>query len=168
VADHDAEFSSYVVHKERDLRRLATALCGDWSRAQDFAQVALVKLYVAWPRLRDRTAIDGYVRKILLRAIIDDSRRLWSRKEALVYDVPSQAVADPCVATAMIVRQALMSLPVRQRAAVVLRVYEQLTVQQTAELLRCSEGTVKSQVSRGLARLREIFVELEFEGGGRG
>jgi RNA polymerase sigma factor (sigma-70 family) len=68
----------------------------------------------------------------------------------------------------MIVRQALMSLPVRQRAAVVLRVYEQLTVQQTAELLRCSEGTVKSQVSRGLARLREILVELEFEGGGRG
>jgi RNA polymerase sigma-70 factor (sigma-E family) len=138
---------------------VAYAICADWSRADDLLQTALVKLYVAWPRVRERGREEAYVRRILVRANIDESRRPWRREspgldghdrvadQAVDYDERSSLVG------------ALHQLPVMQRKVVVLRHLVGLTVAETAEELGIGEGTVKSHSSRGLERLREVLAE---------
>ena len=103
--------------------------------------------------------MDAYVRKIVVRAAIDDSRRWFRRSETAVAAVPDIVPAPaPGTDDTIDVRRALAELPPGQRAAVVLRYWEDLPIAETAELLGCSEGTVKSQASKGLAALRPLLA----------
>jgi len=158
VTDRDREFGEYFDARVAVMRRTAYLLCGDWHRAEDLVQTALVKLYVAWPRVRRSGAVDAYARQVLVRTAIDDSRRWFRRRETAVHAVPEHPAADRNVDDEMDVRRALAALPPGQRAVVVLRYWEDLPVSDTANLLGCSEGTVKSQAAKGLAALRRLLA----------
>jgi RNA polymerase sigma-70 factor (sigma-E family) len=152
--DRESAYVDYVTARRPHLRRVAYALCGDWHRADDLLQIALVKLYVAWPRVRRSGAEDAYVRKILVRTSIDESRRPWRREHATEH-LPDRPAAEPTgVEDREELFEALQALPPQQRAAVLLRHWLGLSVTETAAELGISEGTVKSHTSRGLAALR--------------
>lgn len=156
----DAEFSQYVAARRDAVRRTAYLLCGDWHQADDLTQTAFVKLYGAWGRIREKAALDAYVRSTLVRATVDESRRPWRREKATcaVPDIPAPFDIAQVVADREMVRAALAAVPSGQRAVLVLRYFEGLDVAATAAALGCSEGNVKSQTSRGLAALREALV----------
>ena len=159
MQDRDREFHAYFEARVAVVRRTAYLLCGDWHRAEDLAQTALAKLYVAWPRLNRNGQVDAYVRKIVVRAAIDDSRRWFRRRETTMSAVPDiETAGAPGVDDVLDVRRALAELPPGQRAAVILRYWEDLPIAETAELLGCSEGTVKSQAAKGLAALRHLLA----------
>jgi len=160
-ADRESSYVDYVTARREHLRRVAYALCGDWHRADDLLQTALVKLYVAWPRVRRAGSEDAYVRRILVRASIDESRRPWRRERAT--DVlPEGPAAEPTgVEERSELFAALQALPAQQRASVVLRHWLGLSVAETAHELGISEGTVKSHTSRGLAALRLTLEPTE-------
>jgi RNA polymerase sigma-70 factor (sigma-E family) len=160
----EQEFAEYFAARRDAVRRTAYALCGDWHRADDLAQTAFVALHRRWRKIRDRGALDAYVRKTLVRALIDETRRPW-RRERYVEEMPEvassnssdvDAVGDS-VATRSALLDGLRRVPPRQRAVLVLRFLEGLDVAAVAEALKCSEGTVKSQTARGLATLREVL-----------
>lgn len=157
MRDRDREFGEFFDARVVLLRRTAFLLCGDWHRAEDLTQVALEKLYTAWPRLRRGGPVDAYARQILVRVVIDDSRRGFRRSETAVDTVPDVPAARLGTDEALDVRRALAALPPGQRAAVVLRYWEDLPIKETANLLGCSEGTVKSQAAKGLAALRRLL-----------
>ncbi|MFD7655304.1 SigE family RNA polymerase sigma factor [Actinosynnema sp. NPDC059797] len=160
--DRDSEFGEYVDARALVMRRTAYLLCGDWHRAEDLVQTALTKLYVAWPRLRRDGAVDAYARKVLVRTAIDESRLAFRRRETVVDTVPEVPAPEPASALPgagadLDVRRALAALPPGQRAVVVLRYWEDLSVTETARLLGRTEGTVKSQAAKGLAALRALL-----------
>lgn len=156
----EQEFAEYFAARRDAVRRTAYALCGDWHRADDLAQTAFVALHRRWRKIRDRGALDAYVRKTLVRALIDETRRPW-RRERFVEEMPEVASKDGEVGDSVATRSALLDglrrVPPRQRAVLVLRFLEGLDVAAVAEALKCSEGTVKSQTSRGLATLRDVL-----------
>lgn len=154
--DGEQDFDAYFRARRDAVRRTAYLLCGDWHRADDHAQAAFVALHRHWRRIRDRAALDAWMRKTLVRSVVDESRRPWRRERFT--DVPAHAVtvdgpADG-VATRHVLVDGLRSVPPRQRAVLVLRFLEGLDVAATAEVLGCSAGTVKSQTAHGLAALR--------------
>jgi len=134
-------------------------MVGDTQLAQDLVQEALTKTYVAWPRLRDPHNAEAYCRKAITTTAITWFRRKGWRNERptehLPDDVRDVAGPEASVAERDAVWRELQQLPPRQRAALVLRFYQDLTEAQTAEAMGCAVGTVKSQVSAGLAKLRE-------------
>lgn len=147
----EGEYREYVAARAPALRRTAYLLCGDWHRAEDVVQAVLIALYVHPPR--DWEAVDGWVRTALMRRVIDESRRPW-RRERPVEALPDTPMLQHDSAERMALLDALRTLPIRQRAVVVLRFWDDLSVQDTAAALDISEGTVKSHSSRGLAALR--------------
>jgi RNA polymerase sigma-70 factor (sigma-E family) len=156
--DADEEFTAYVEESAARLRRTAYLLCGDWQRAEDELQAALVKLYLSWNRVRVRGALDAFVRTTLVRGLIDEHRRPW-RRERPHAALPDRVMPESLpVEDRLTVRDSLSRVPPRQRAVLVLRFYEDCDVAETARLIGCSEGTVKSQTARGLARLRELLT----------
>lgn len=170
TAGRDAEFSAYFAARRDPVRRLAYLLTGDWYKADDLAQTAFLKLYGAWDRVRDRSAMDAYVRSCLVRSIVDESRRPW-RREKVVEFLPEDAdVGGSDIATLVadreVFRQALAEVPPKQRTVLVLRYYEGLDVAAAAAALGISEGTVKSQTARGLAALRRAVEALGVPGPG--
>lgn len=168
MADRDAEFGEYLDSRATVMRRTAFLLSGgDWHRAEDLVQTTLTKIYLAWSRLRRDGAIDAYARKVMVRSAIDDSRRAFRRRENVVDRPPEVVVAPPGVDDALDVRRALARLPPGQRAVVVLRYWEDLSVAETAKVLGRSEGTVKSQAAKGLATLRALLSEPVLVEGGR-
>lgn len=164
--EEEAQFSAYVTDRRDRMRRTAYLLCGDWHRADDLTQIAFVKLYGAWRQIRDRGALDAFVRRCLVRATVDESRRPWRRERAVeVLPEPAeQAGAAADIASGVVDRQlmrsALAGVPPGQRAVLVLRYYEGMDVAATAAALECSEGNVKSQTARGLAALRAALAGL--------
>jgi RNA polymerase sigma-70 factor (sigma-E family) len=156
----EQEFAEYFAARRDAVRRTAFMLCGDWHRADDLAQTAFVALHRRWRKVRDRGALDAYVRRTLVRAMIDETRRPW-RRERFVDELPEVANPDGEVGEAVANRSALLDglrrVPPRQRAVLVLRFLEGLDVAATAEALKCSEGTVKSQTARGLTALRDVL-----------
>lgn len=152
-----AEFSAWVAARQPALRRTAYLLCaGDGHAADDLTQATLAKMYVAWSRLRDHHSLDAYARRVML----NEHRSLWrraSRRHEVVTEVlPEQAVAAQEYDGARDAVWALVqTLPRKQRAVIVLRYYEELSETEIAEALGISVGTVKSQASRALAKLRE-------------
>jgi RNA polymerase sigma-70 factor (sigma-E family) len=155
--DREAEFTAYVAARRPHLRRTAFLICGDWHAAEDLVQTALAKLYVAWPRLRSDVSPEAYVRRTLVRAHIDETRRPW-RREAATADAPDQAAEQGVtVEDHDALLRALAALPTGQRHAVVLRHWLGLSVDETADDLGCSVGTVKSQTARAVTRLREAL-----------
>ena len=155
--EHDEEFVAFADSALPKLTRTAYLLCGDWHRAEDVAQEALVRLYVAWPRVDRREGLMAYARRTMLRLLIDQSRRPWRRavSQAEARDGAVQ-VGDGTgeVRDRVVLVQALQQVSGRRRACLVLRYFNDLSVSETARLLGCTEGTVKSQTSRGLDELR--------------
>ena len=150
-----AAFAEFVAARSPSLHRTAYLLVGDRGLAQDLLQEALTKTYVAWPRLRDPRRAEAYARKALTTtAITWYRRRSWGERP--VDTVPERVRVGHAdeLATKDLLWQALQALPPRQRAAIVLRYYEDLTEAQTADVLGCAVGTVKSQVHDGLRSLR--------------
>ena len=154
-ADWEREFVEYVGTRGQALRATAYLLCGDWHRAEDLAQTALIKLYLAWRRIRHDESLDGYARRVLVRAFLDERRRPWRREFA--GEPPEQAARPDPADERLDLLAALARLPRSQRVAVVLRYWEDLGVAETAALLGVSEGTVKSASYRGLAALRAVL-----------
>jgi RNA polymerase sigma-70 factor (sigma-E family) len=150
----DEEFRSFVTGHRSALLRAATFLtAGDGFAAEDLVQSALMRVYVAWPRVRTGTA-EAYARKAVLNALVDDRRRAFTRRELVTEELP-EPIAVPHEADGdAALHAALAQLPPRMRAAVVLRYFCDLSVAETARELECSEGTVKSQTARALAHLR--------------
>jgi len=155
MGDRDDDFVEFVKAHAADLRRSAFLLCGDWHRAQDLTQSALLKLYVVWPRVERTGGLLTYARTTLVRTAIDESRRFWHREHATEV-LPEPPARDVDTDISVDVLRALARLPARQRATVVLRYWEDLPVEDVAKLLGCGQGTVKSQAARGLAALREM------------
>ena len=149
------EFRLYVSARSAGLLRTATLLTGDRGLAEDLVQTALARTYLSWGRIRDREAVDAYTRRILVTTYATWWRRRW-RGEVPAGQLPDRPGADPYaqVDEAAALRAALARLPRRMRAVVVLRYWDDLPVAEVAELLGCSAGTVQSQASRALAKLR--------------
>ncbi|CAL9570671.1 MULTISPECIES: SigE family RNA polymerase sigma factor [unclassified Streptomyces] len=162
-AVREREFREFAEARQAQLRRSAYLLCGDWHQAQDLTQTALMKLYAAWSRVRRDGNVDAYARTILTRTFIDQQRKGGWREEPVSEppDLTSTVSATPELRLMM--REALMELSPRYRAVLVLRFWEDWTVEQTAQALRVSPGTVKSQSARGLTRLRAIVEKLTGE-----
>lgn len=158
------EFREYAAARRGALRRTAYLLCGDWYLADDLVQDALARLYVRWPRVRERGEVDAYVRRMLVNGFLAARRRPW-RREVTAGQVPDQPVADGADdGTRDQLRRALDQLAPSQRAVVILRYWDDLSVEQTATTLNCSTGNVKSQAARGLAHLREAIQRSTAEG----
>jgi RNA polymerase sigma-70 factor (sigma-E family) len=138
---------------------LAFLLCGDWDRADDLVQETLVRLHRRWASIAIAGA-DAYARRVLLNVTIDERRRPW-RREIATEVLPEVVGIDPEPAGVHLLSAALRALPPRQRAVLVLRFFDDLSVEQTAAALDCSTGTVKSQTARGLARLRRLLPDDE-------
>ncbi len=156
----EREYGDYVAARAANLVRFAYLLCGDWHRAEDTVQSALVKLYLAWPRLRNTADVDPYTRRIVVRLLVDHGRLARFRRERLsdrLPEPPAGPDASDGVADRMAVRAALAQVPPRQRAVLVLRFWADCSVEQVADLLGCSPGTVKSQTARGLDTLRHLL-----------
>jgi RNA polymerase sigma-70 factor (sigma-E family) len=155
----DAEFVQFVDGHARELRRTAYLMCGDWQRAEDATQDALVKLYVAWSRLERSNALRAYAHRAVSSAVIDQGRRPWRREVGA--DVLPEHGDDPTVAVDrhLAVVRALQALPHRRRQCVVLRYFADLSVAETAEHLGISAGTVKSQTARALEHLHAVLQE---------
>ncbi|SBT90433.1 RNA polymerase sigma-70 factor, sigma-E family [Streptomyces sp. DI166] len=161
-------FSEFVQLRSRALLRTAYLLSGgDHALAEDLLQSALVKAYVALPRLREPRALEAYVRRTLANTATSWWRSRRVRGERLTGGLPEGAldVPDPVApdgASEVDERERIWawvcSLPPRQRAVIVLRYYEDLTEPQTAELLSCSVGTVKTQAHRALKKLRAMVA----------
>ncbi len=154
-----ASFSSYVRARGPVLLRTARSLTANPCDAEDLLQTALAKTYVAWERIEDHRALDGYVR----RALLNTRTSQWRKRkvdEFACEELPERETfpaPDPAEQQSLhdAMWRAVLKLPDRQRAMVVLRYYEDLSEAQTAEVLGVSIGTVKSAVSRALGKLRE-------------
>ena len=159
--DEEQEFGDYVVARSRRLCEFAYLLCGDWHAAEDAVQTSLAKLFVAWRKLRERESIDAYVRRIIVRVIIDQRRLLRNQREMSWAEPPdANPVGDAAdtMPERLAALSALAKVPPRQRAVLVLRFFEDQSVEETAEALRCTTGTVKSQTARGLQTLRALLA----------
>lgn len=155
----DAEFAALFAGRAAALRRTAYLLCGDWQQAEDLTQTAFVRLYVAWPRLRDGGAAEAYLRRILARAYVDEGRRPW-RREHVAAELPETAAYDAPTDDRAVLLQALARVPRRQRACLVLRYFADCSVEETAAALGCGAGTVKSNTARGLDALRAVLGDV--------
>jgi RNA polymerase sigma-70 factor (sigma-E family) len=156
----DAAFTAFVQARRPALLRLASLLAaGDGHLAEDMVQTALTRLYIAWWRVDRDQGPEAYARRVLVNAVIDERRRPWRRSETSRAELPELPVTDPGVESRDSVRAALAALGPRMRSAVVLRHWLGYDVTECADLLGCSEGTVKSQTARGLERLRHLLAD---------
>ncbi len=165
-ADQES-FRDFAVRNAASLRRSAFLFCGDWHLAQDLMQATLIKMYRSWSRVQKEDSLVNYSRTVLLRTWLDEKRRPWRRSEHSEAVVPeaSDPSADPAAAAHRlwardVVHQGLLRLPPRQRAVLVLRYFDDLSVAETAAVMGCSQGTVKSQTARGLTALRAAVMRL--------
>lgn len=157
----DTQFVAFVESAWQRHLRLAMLLTGDRWQAEELLQDSLVKMYERWRKLSRHDDLHAYLRRALTNNHISTWRR--RRRESLVADVPEREAfegPESCIE----VKGALMSLPYRQRAVVVLRLYEDMSERQTAQTLGCSVGTVKSQYARALEKLRHLVREPSYQG----
>jgi RNA polymerase sigma-70 factor (sigma-E family) len=160
MARRDGEaFTAFVLGCQPALRRTAYLMCGDWSLASDYVQDALIRVYRHWPRLRGDAEARSYARKAVVSVVIDAKRRRSSTEVPVeqVYDGVGGGDAMGRSDDRDLLTRCLAQVPARQRACVVLRYYDDLSVSEVAAMLGISEGTVKSQTSRGLETLQAAF-----------
>lgn len=151
----DEQFSAYMQARHANLKRRAHLLTGDSASAEDLVQETLAKLYLAWHKIKEPNAVDGYARRIMVNEFNSGWRRPWRRKERSTDRLPEHAVHDnPDEGAHDQMWRFVQSLPPKQRAVIVLRYYEDLSEAEIAETMGISPGTVKSQASRALATLR--------------
>ena len=163
------EFTEFAQARQAHIRRLAFLLCGNWHDAQDVTQIALMNLCRAWNKARRADSIDAYAHRVVVRAYLGQRKKvLRQQARAMEYTLASERVPASAEASGqpelrMALLAALAQLPPRGRAVVVLRFWEDLSVEATAEALGCSTGNVKSQTSRALAKLRAILGDSLFD-----
>jgi RNA polymerase sigma-70 factor (sigma-E family) len=157
------DFEEYFRGRAPTLLRTAYLLTGDRHLAEDLVQDAFARTHRAWRRLQNGNHADAYVRRAMYHLQVS----FWRRRrvaEVLPGQLPDRYGGQPDHAGAAVerlaLRQALLALPVRQRTAVVLRFLEDRSEAETAEIMNCSVGTIKSHTSRGLARLRQLLPEV--------
>lgn len=159
--EREAAFEAFVLGRQATLFRLAFLLSGDRHLAEDLVQGTLERTYQHWKRVASAGNPEAYVRRILVNSVTD-----WRRSRRYVVEQSLDAAADvplpgdggaERLESHDVVVRALRGLPVRMRAVLVLRYFQDLSEAETASVLGCSVGTVKSQASRGLARLREAI-----------
>jgi len=155
-APDDEQFSAMVAAAWPSLYRTAFLLLGDRSEAEDLVQTALTKTYAHWSKVREVDAAPAYARRVLHNTAASWFRRASWRNEHPTAELP-EAGHDTDHSIRPTLFEALRTLPPRQRAVVVLRFYEDLDVRQTASVLQCSEGTVKSQTSGAIDKLRIVL-----------
>jgi RNA polymerase sigma-70 factor (sigma-E family) len=155
----DAAYLEYVHGKASALRRVAYLLSGDLDQADDLVQETITKLYAGWPRISTAASVDAYVHTMMVRTFLDEKRRGWWRVRLFGSPPERPAAATGAAEDRTMLRAALAKLPPRQQAVLVLRFLCDLPVSDVAEILDCTDGTVKSQTSHGLVRLRKIFGE---------
>jgi RNA polymerase sigma-70 factor (sigma-E family) len=153
VAEEFVEFAEAMSSR---LRRMAFLLCGDWHTAEDLAQTTLAKVFVSWRKIRRQDAAHAYAARTLVNTYLAD-KRLKRAAEVLTGKLPKRPVDSPAPELRMVVLDALAALPPRGRAVVVLRYWEDMSVQQVAAVLGCSQGNVKSQSARALDKLRTVL-----------
>ncbi|MHA3704963.1 SigE family RNA polymerase sigma factor [Jatrophihabitans sp. YIM 134969] len=158
----DDAFDAFVRENSRSLHRTAYLMTGDRERAQDVVQTALAKLYQAWPRRAEWEHPLAYARQAVVSTVLRSAERRWWGEKPTEH-LPERAGPgtdhDDVTADRDELRRALAALPVRQRSAVVLRYYLDLSEAATADAMACPPGTVKSLTSRGLAALRTSLTE---------
>lgn len=160
------DFEAFYRARTPALLRTAYLLTGDRHLAEDLVQDALARTHRAWRKLRDGGNPEAYARQVMYHLQV--SR--WRRKrvpESLPGDLPERRDGRDQAGDAanrLALRQALLTLPTRQRAALVLRYFEDYSEAEAAELLGCRVGTLKSHTSRGLAALRKALPDLATEG----
>jgi RNA polymerase sigma-70 factor (sigma-E family) len=163
----DEDYREFVKSRAAPLHRTAYLLCGDWHLADDLVQEALAKAFRHWRRVQRADNPDAYVQRIL----INEANRHWRRRrdvapataaehQAAEHEAATRDFSDEVIDRAELLR-ALLSLPARQRATVVLRYLEGMSERETAAVLRCTEGTVKSQTFRALNTLKTVLRREE-------
>lgn len=157
--DQRRDYTEYLTSRLPYLRRTAYLLCGDEHRAEDMVQDTAIRLYLKWHRVQAADNMDAYVHRMLVRQYSRQHRLAWSR--VLITDQTPEQEARPSVSVEERdrVTRALTCLGRRQRMVIVLRYFCDLSVVDTAAVLNCSEGTVKSQTARALATLRGLLTE---------
>lgn len=166
-------FRDFVAARSLPLLRSAYLLVGDVGRAEDLLQAALIKTYVAWPRIRDIGAVEAYVRRAMVTTATSWWRGRWYRERVVerISESPGRDAERVDDMTAHLERDAmwqhLLALPAKQRSVLVLRYYEGLAEAEIAETLGVSRGTVKSHTSRALAALRRRLTDEETRTGAR-
>jgi len=156
--EQKSEYREYVAARWTAMRNFAYLTCGDWHRAEDATQTAFIKLYAAWNRA-SRASLDAYTRRIIVNGLIDEHRRGWFRRERPHDELPNLPGPELDSPQRITVLETLAALPPRQRATIVLRFWEDQSVQETAKTLKCSVNTVKTQTARGLQTLRGLLAE---------
>lgn len=154
--DDGEGFEQFVDLRQRALQRTGWLLTGDWALAEDLVQTALARTWPRWDRINRRDDPEVYVRRVMVNTWASWSRRKW-RGERPHGDLPDRAGPGDLAGEAvdrMAVRRVLGQLTSRQRAVLALRVFDDMSEAQTAEVLGCAVGTVKSTMSQALERLR--------------
>jgi RNA polymerase sigma-70 factor (sigma-E family) len=151
------EFAQFVAARQRTLQRTAWLITGDYGQAEDLVQTALAKAWPRWDRIRRRDDPEIYVRRVMLNTWLTWRRRRWRGEKAADYVPDTAAPGDLAgdVAVRVAVRRALGALTDRQRTVLVLRVFDDLSETQVAQVLDCAVGTVKATLSHALAKLRD-------------
>lgn len=161
-ATAEREFREYLAGRQVSLFKTALLLTGQQQQAEDLLQNVLVKVAQQWQRVRQAEHVDAYVRQVMYH----EQASWWRRRkvrERTTDQPPDRATPGDLAASVALrlrLRQALSELPTRQRAAVVLRYYEDLPEAEVAAVMGCSVGTVRSQTARALTRLRQSCPDL--------
>jgi RNA polymerase sigma-70 factor (sigma-E family) len=157
-APDERAYADYVQGRMPALRRTSFHLCGDWHEADEVLQLALIKLYRHWRKAAAAEAPDAYVRKVLVNTFLEH-RATWWQRRVRPGDTPHEPPPTQTPEERLDLRQALARISKGQRAVLVLRYWEGLDVAETAQVLGCSPGTVKSQTSYALAALRRLMPD---------
>lgn len=155
------DYETYIEGRVLALRRTAYRLTGSWPAAEDLVQDALVKLYLHWRKAAAATSVDAYVRRILVNTYLEQARKPWYRRILSFASPPDRPAPQPDgrsdIESRLDLHAALDRLPAGQRTVLVLRYWEGLGVDDTATALGCAPGTVKSQTSAAIGKLRELL-----------
>jgi RNA polymerase sigma-70 factor (sigma-E family) len=162
TAGRDVDFTEFVESSVPALRRLAYMLCHDWHSADDLVQATVTRLYVRWAKAAAADNLEAYVRTMLFREFLHERRTSWSRHVHLTGELPPGPAAAPDHDSAMDIEAAIRGLPPRQRAVLVPRFHCDLSVEQAAEMLGCSQGNIKSQTARALSAQRRSLDPTSF------
>ncbi|GLW08295.1 RNA polymerase sigma24 factor [Microtetraspora sp. NBRC 13810] len=164
MSGEEHDFGAFVAARATSLLRVAYLACGDRTEAEDLLQTALERTYRNWDRTVRHDDPEPYVRRVIINAAISRARRRALLRIIPMHSPPetSARAGDPDLLHVLM--EALRALPPRQRAVIVLRYWEDLTEPQTAEVLGCAVGTVKSQTSKAMAKLRSALGRETLEG----
>ena len=154
-SSRDSDFDEWVLHNRVRLHKTAFLMCGDWFLADDLVQEALIKCFPKWKRIINGGDPHPYLRRTLIRLCVDHARRPSRREVASSAAAEHRPPSDPDVDH---VFKALQAIPAGQRAILVLRYWDGLTIEETAEAARTTIGNVKSQSSRGMQTLRTALI----------